>query len=201
MLRIGLTDGLAQPRLSRLLARCREEEPRTGIWIIEMTHDQMVKAIDHEQIDVGMTIHPGQNQGIAKEAVWVDRPVIAVPRNHPLLSHEKISPREILQQTLILCHPEFCAGGYDVVRHWFGAGWRPWIGVYAADHESMLMFVAAGYGIGVGLKSQLALYRHPDVILRPVTDDVPGIEVFLATPDRPLSTLSDELKRFIERAR
>ncbi|MDM3063963.1 LysR family transcriptional regulator [Citrobacter sp. CK180] len=40
-LRIGLADSLAQPRLTRLLARCREEEPRTEIRIDEMTVNEM----------------------------------------------------------------------------------------------------------------------------------------------------------------
>jgi hypothetical protein len=59
----------------------------------------------------------------------------------------------------------------------------------------MLMLTAAGYGIGVGLKSQIALYRHPDVVVRHIAD-VPAMETFLVLPDRPLS---DELSRFVAR--
>lgn len=44
-LRIGLADNLAQPRLTRLLACCREEEPLTEIKIVEMTVSEMVKAL------------------------------------------------------------------------------------------------------------------------------------------------------------
>jgi DNA-binding transcriptional LysR family regulator len=62
----------------------------------------------------------------------------------------------------------------------------------------MMMLVAAGYGIGVGLESQIARYNHPEVIVRPVTDDVPNTATFIVTPDRPSS---DELSRFINRAR
>lgn len=51
-LRIALTDGLAQPRLTQLLARCREEEPLTEVRIVEMTVKEMVNALGHDQIDV-----------------------------------------------------------------------------------------------------------------------------------------------------
>jgi DNA-binding transcriptional LysR family regulator len=67
-LRIGLADSLAQPRLTRLLARCREEEPLTGIQIIEMTVGEMAKALDHDQIDAGFTIHTGLHGLVKKTA-------------------------------------------------------------------------------------------------------------------------------------
>jgi DNA-binding transcriptional LysR family regulator len=204
VLRVGLADGLAQPRLSRLLARCREEEPLTGIWIVEMTVAEMLKALDHDQIDAGITIHAGLDKSLVREeTLWTDRPVVAIPRNHPLLAHAKIPLREIIRQPLILYHPESCTGGYDVIRRWFGetGRWSPVIAAQASGQESMLMFVAAGYGIGVGLRSQLALYNHPEVVVRPVADDVPSTSVFIVTPDRPDRPLSNELNRFIDRAR
>jgi DNA-binding transcriptional LysR family regulator len=199
MLRIGLADGLAQPRLIRLLARCREEEPLTEIRIIEMTVGEMTQALDHHQIDAGFTIHTGLH-GLVKEAVWTDRPVIAVPRNYALLSLDKVSLQEIVRQPLILCHPRSCSGGYDVVCRWFDHSGlpEPMIAEYVAGQETMLMLVAAGYGIGIGLKSQIGLHRHPDVILRPITDNVPDTVTFLVALNSPLT---DELGRFIDRAR
>ncbi|MDH0425346.1 LysR family transcriptional regulator [Stutzerimonas stutzeri] len=198
-LRIGLADSLAQPRLTRLLARCREEEPLTEVKIVEMTVREMVTALGHDQIDAGFTVHTELNDGFVKEVVWTDRPAIAIPRNHPLLSLEKIPLEEVARHSLILCHPERCSGGYDVIRSWFCQCTLPLptITEYVSGHESMMMLVAAGYGIGVGLASQVTLYNHPDVIIRPVTDDVPSTATFLTMLDRPRSA---ELNRFIARA-
>ncbi len=61
----------------------------------------------------------------------------------------------------------------------------------------MIMLVAAGYGIGIGLESQIALYSHPDVIIRPVADEVPNTATFIVVPEKPASK---ELERFIKRA-
>lgn len=198
-LRIGLTDGLAQPRLTRLLARCREEEPLTEVKIVEMTVAEMVKALRHDQIDAGFTVHTELSNGFVKEVVWTDRPAIAIPRNHPLLALEKIPLQEVARHALILCHPELCSGGYDVIRRWFCEYTLPFPAVaeYVSGHEPMMMLVAAGYGIGVGLASQITLYSHPDVIIRPVTDDVPSAATFITMLDQPPS---EELSRFIARA-
>jgi hypothetical protein len=57
----------------------------------------------------------------------------------------------------------------------------------------MLMLAAAG----VGLESQMARYRHPGVIVRPVAD-APATETFLVTPERPSS---EALSRFLARVR
>lgn len=68
------------------------------------------------------------------------------------------------------------------------------IGEYVSGHESMMMLAAAGYGIGVGLESQITLYSHPGVIVRPVADDAPTLATFMVIPNKPLS---DELIHFI----
>ncbi|MFO6391944.1 LysR family transcriptional regulator, partial [Pseudomonas aeruginosa] len=69
---------------------------------------------------------------------------------------------------------------------------------YVSGHEPMVMLVAAGYGIGIGLASQITLYNHPDVIIRPVTDDVPSTATFITLLDQPRP---EALSRFIDRAR
>jgi DNA-binding transcriptional LysR family regulator len=198
-LRIGLTDGLAQSHLATLLARCREEEPLTEIRISEMTISEMIKALNHDQIDAGFTLTSDFHIGLIKNIVWTDRPVIAVPKNHPLLSLEKIPLQEISRQGLIHYDPEAWAGWHSVLHRWFYEATLPppIASEYVSSHESMMMLVAAGYGIGIGLESQLTLYSHPSVIIRPVAEDVSSAATFLVTFDK---TSSEELSRFIARA-
>jgi DNA-binding transcriptional LysR family regulator len=196
-LRIGLADRLAQPQIIRLLARCREEDPLTQIRIVEMTVREMVKALNDDQIDAGFTMHPEPGGELRKEVVWRDRFAVALPKNHPLLSLPKIPLREISQHPLLLFHPESCPGGHDLIRRWFFTHSSfPRIAEYVSGHEPMMMLAAAGYGIGVGLESQITLYRHPDVIVRPIADDVPAMATYMVIPDRPPS---DELSHFVTR--
>lgn len=198
-LRIGLTDRLAQPQLARLLALCREEEPLTTIRITEMTVNEMVDALNHGQIDAGFTVHATPGDGLHTQRVWLDNPVIAIPKHHPLLALDTVPLNEAAQYPLILYHPELCSGGHDVVHRWFqDAALQPPSNTdYVSGHEAMMMLVAAGYGIGIGLESQITLYSHPVVIIRPTTDNITNAATFIAIPDKPPS---DELIRFITRA-
>ena len=162
-LRVGLADSLAQPYLTTLLARCREAEPRTEVRITEMTVSEMLQALSHDLIDVGITVDNSCYEGFVRQALWTDRPVIAIPTRHPLLAHETVTLNDVLRYPLVFCHPERCAGGYNVIRHWFSDPSLPaaTVAEYVTGHEPMIMLVAAGYGIGIGLQSQTALYHHP----------------------------------------
>lgn len=86
-LRIALSDSLAQPRMTELLAKCREEEPLTDIRVLEMTVGEMICALKFDQIDAGFTVHAGyQTENHITDVVWSDRLVFAVPARHPLLA-------------------------------------------------------------------------------------------------------------------
>lgn len=199
-LRIGIADRLAQPNLTQLFAMCREEEPATGIGIVEMTAGDLLTALDHDLIDAGVTVDSDVVSGFIKVPVWSERPVAAIPRHHPLLSLERVSLADVLRYPLVLCHPEQCAGGYKLfVKSLYGSGLPPpIITEYVSGHESMLLLVGAGYGIGFGLETQASTYNYPNIIIRPVTEELATVRTFIVT-NKARSCL--ELQRFIERAK
>lgn len=198
-LRIGLADGLAQPRLIRLLVRFREEEPTIDVGIQQMTVSEMFTALTDERIDAGFTVDGEDVEGFRKEAIWTERPVLAIPTHHPLLTLAEIPLHEVLRHPLLLCHPEQWAGGSRIIGQWLGKypDRPPTVTEYVAGHEMMMMLAAAGYGVGIGLETQCALYNQPDVIIRPLTSDVPGVTTFVVTG----GPISPELERFIERGK
>lgn len=198
-LHIGLADSLAQPQLTKLLAQSREDEPATEIKIMEMTVAQMNPAIRHGEIDAGFTVDGEVSEGLGKSPIWRERAMVAIPTRHPLLALDKIQLTEILRYPLVMCHPEQCSGGHKVIQQWLNEQRlsSPIIADYISGHEPMLMLVAAGYGIGIGLESQLAFYRHPNIVIRAMTDEVPPITTYIVTPITPPSSA---LERFISRA-
>lgn len=199
-LRIALTDGLAQPRMKELLALCRAEEPLTEVRILEMTVSEMIQALRSEQIDAGFTVHGGfRLESLIVEPMWTDRVVLVVPLHHPLVSREKVPLSEAVQHPMIICHPERCEGGFDVTSRLFRSAGLPdpLVAAYVSGREPTIMFVAAGYGIGLALESQAALYSQSDIVIRQIQDEVEDVATFLVRPDRT----SPELERFILRAK
>jgi DNA-binding transcriptional LysR family regulator len=201
LIRVGLSDGLASPRFGQLLALSRAEAPGIEIPIQVMVLPELYRALQGDRLDIGFTIDPRDYlDSVIKVGVWCEQLAVALPIRHPLLAYSKVPFKEALRYPLITFHPEYCAEGYHMVRHMLGKMMRgrvPDIVEYhAIGHGQMLMLVAAGYGVAFGLESQLSLYRHPDVFVRPI-DDAVDITTFAVLPK---GDISQKLEQFVQRA-
>lgn len=164
-----------------------------------MTVSEIILAITRNEIDAGFTMDGESVDNLCKTFAWKDPAVIAIPTRHPLLALDKIPLCEALRYPLILGHPEQCAGGYKVIKQWLNDKQLspPIVAEYVSSHEPMMMLVAAGYGIGIGLQSQLALYNYPDVVVRSILDSNAFASTFIVTPS---AHSSPSLERFMKRA-
>ncbi len=69
-LRIALSDGIAQARLTALLALCREEEPDIEIRLFEMPLSQQLKGLKNDLYDAGFTLFDGLKADVVAQPVW-----------------------------------------------------------------------------------------------------------------------------------
>lgn len=192
-LRIALSDGNAQLRLAALLAQCREEE----IQLFEMPFSQQVKGLRSDLYDAGFTQSAEVGEGIIAEPVWSDPLVIAVPARHPLLLHKRIPLDEVLRYPLVLSHPGACEGFcQQIERLLCTVDAQPVVAARVTTLDLMLILVAAGYGLGFASASQITVYRHPKVVVRPLAGRTLVLTTYLLHPDvEP----SGQLSRFIDR--
>ncbi len=201
-LRVAISDALAQPRMTELFALCRDEEPEVEIRVFEMPVAQLLKALQQDEIDAGFTLFHEPGEGYATEPLWHDDVAIAMPARHPLFGRKRVNVADALQYPLILCHPEVCQGGYAYVEAMLAKvseeHGQPVIAEHVSGHESMLMMVAAGYGVGFAIDSQIAQFQRPDVAVRQMETGLPPVTTYLL---RGAAMPSDPLAKFIERAR
>ena len=196
-LRIALSDGIAQARLSALLAQCREDEPEVEIRLSETPLSQQIKGLNSDLYDAGFAQSDDVGEGILAEAIWSEPLVIAVPARHPLLVHRRIPLDEVLRYPLVLCHPETCEGFWQQVKRVLRTvDAEPTIADRVPTLDLMMTLVAAGYGLGFAGESQIAACCNPDVIARPLAGRSPMLTTYLLRPDiEP----SEQLSRFIDR--
>lgn len=196
-LRIALSDGCAQLRLAALLAQCREEEPEVEIQLFEMPFSQQVKGLRSDLYDAGFAQSAEVGEGIIAEPIWSDPLVIAVPARHPLLVHKRIPLDEALRYPLVLCHPEACEGFFQQIERLLcTVDAQPVVADRVTTLDLMLTLVAAGYGLGFASASQIAVCRHPEVVVRPLAGRTLVLTTYLLHPDvEP----SGQLSRFIDR--
>ena len=109
-LRIAVSDGAIDPRLSALLARCREEEPEIEIRLSEVPLADQLRGLRSGDFSIGFAHTAEVGDDIVTEPLWHDPLVVAVPARHPLLSHKAVPLHQLAIYPLVLCDPQACEG-------------------------------------------------------------------------------------------
>ena len=199
-LRIAVSDGAIDPRLSALLARCREEEPEIEIRLSEVPLAEQLRGLRSGDFSIGFAHTAEVGDGIVTEPLWHDPLVVAVPARHPLLSHKAVPLHQLAIYPLVLCDPQVCEGYYrELARLLRPLERPPDVAEHVSSLDMMLTLVGAGYGVGFITETRIAASLRPDVVIRPLAMDSAVITTYLLRPageDSPVS-----VERFIARLR
>ena len=196
-LRLALSDGITPPRLTALLAQCREEEPQVDIRLFEVPLGQQLRGLHDDLYDVGFAQSAEVGDGIVAEPAWSDPLVVAVPARHPLLAYQRIPLDEVLRHPLVACDPQSCEGHCHQIRRILrGADREPLVVEQVSSHDLMLTLVAAGYALALVGASHLAASRREEVVARPLAGRSQVLTTWLLRRD---AEPSETLRRFIGR--
>jgi DNA-binding transcriptional LysR family regulator len=196
-LRLALSDGITRPRLTALLAQCREEEPQVDIRLFEVPLGQQLRGLHEDLYDLGFAQSPEVGDGIVAMPAWSDPLVVAVPARHPLLAYQRIPLDEVLRHPLVACDPQSCEGHCHQIRRILrGADREPLVVEQVSSHDLMLTLVAAGYALSLVGASHLAASRREEVVARPLAGRSQVLTTWLLRRD---AEPSETLRRFIGR--
>ncbi|MAT51571.1 MAG: LysR family transcriptional regulator [Porticoccaceae bacterium] len=196
-LRLALSDGITPPRLTALLAQCREEEPQVDIRLFEVPLGQQIRGLHDDLYDVGFAQSAEVGDGIVAEPAWSDPLVVAVPARHPLLAYQRIPLDEVLRHPLVACDPLSFEGHCHQIRRILRSADRePLVVEQVSSHDLMLTLVAAGYALALVGASHLAASRREEVVARPLAGRSQVLTTWLLRRD---SEPSETLRRFIGR--
>lgn len=199
-LRIAISDGTVDQRLSAFLAHCREEEPEIEIRLAEVPLSEQLRGLRSGDFTIGFAHTAEVGEEIITEPIWHDPLILAVPARHPLLAHKEVPLPELVSYPLVLCDPQVCEGYCrELTRLLRPLEREPNVVEHASSLDMMLTLVGAGYGLGFTTAARLALSQRADVIARPLAVDSAVITTYLLRPRS--DTLCPALERFIIRLR
>ncbi|MFT3760955.1 LysR family transcriptional regulator [Thauera sp.] len=199
-LRIAVSDGTVDQRLSAFLAHCREEEPEIEIRLAEVPLSEQLRGLRSGDFTIGFAHTAEVGEEIIAEPIWHDPLILAVPARHPLLAHKEVPLSELASYPLVLCDPHVCEGYCrELTRLLRPLEREPNVVEHASSLDMMLTLVGAGYGLGFTTAARLAVSQRADVIARPLAADSAVITTYLlrARSDAPCPAL----ERFITRLR
>lgn len=200
-LRIAVSDGALDTRLSGILARCRAEEPEIEIRLSEVPLAEQLRGLRSGDFMIGFAHSRDVADDLVAEALWQEPLVIAVPARHALLVHKEVPLHELGGHPLVLCDPHACEGYCNELTRLLGPlpEHQKNVAVLATSLDMMLTLVGAGYGVGFMAASKIPASQRPDVVIRPLATESAVITTYLLRPSS--DALPDSLERFIARLR
>lgn len=169
VLRVVVTDGLAQPKLMKLLGQCRVSKPGLAVRLHEMTTEQLQESLLNQEIDLGLSLCGEIETGLCSQPVWRDKVSLALPIDHALSRQESISLEQAAAHPLIGYDEKLCPEGYRAIELILDTQALPiQLAIVASGHEEMLLRVGAGYGIGFALSSHPEQFLPPGIVTRPL---------------------------------
>lgn len=199
-LRIAISDGAFDQRLSAFLAHCREKEPEIEIRLAEVPLAEQLRGLRSGVFTAGFAYTAEIDADIVAEPLWHDSLVIAVPARHELLVHREVPLHELGNHPLVLCDPQVCEGYCrELARILRPLEREPNVVEHVSSMDMMLTLVGAGFGLGFTTQTKSAFYQRPDVVIRPLASDSAVITTYLLR--RGEGNLSPLLERFIIRLR
>lgn len=157
----------------RALAAVRGEHPDLSVQFTEAEPPESVAALRNGEIDLavafsydGSEIARGEDlDGFAVHPLVEEEVRVALPREHPLASHEIVSMTDLTEEDWIAGCAR-CRGHLLQIAH--DAGFAPKVAFETEDYVAVQGFVAAGLGVALIPDLIRAATSNPDVVIRPL---------------------------------
>ncbi len=195
-LRIGIADGIAQPKLASCFASWRELAPETPLQLSEMRAAELLVALQREEVDAGFSFGVTDDDSIGQERAWSYPLRALVPAGHELASFSALSLADVVTFPMIACHPDYEPGmrqQTNAILQKHTAS--PTIAGETSSLTGFFTRVGAGQGIGLVDSGHLETLLRADVMAVPLAEDEHIVTYVLHKQQR--LGLPEALQRFL----
>lgn len=175
MLRVGAIDAASSSFLPGVIAMFRQQHPGVDFRFVEAMTAPLMQMLEAGKLDLVLSrpprkIHvsvsaPGGTD-CAFEILRVERPIVVLPRDHPLASASEISMRDLVDQPFVVPSRRIRPYAHDLVMAYFASvGAVPRVAIEATEKPAIISTVAAGLGLALA-PDWLARFSYPGVVMR-----------------------------------
>lgn len=199
-LRIGVADGIAQPKLSQCLVSWRGVAPEIELELTEMRASELAEALQREELDAGFSFGVPDDDAIAQQPAWSFAAMALLPHGHELASRSELNLADLLAFPLL----SYDAGRQPGLLQQMRAILQrhtasPTIAGKACTQNGYVTRIAAGMGVGLGDAGHVATLCRSDVVAVPLREDE-RITTFVLHKHQRFG-LPDALQRFVAHAK
>lgn len=199
-LRIGVADGIAQPKLSQCLVSWRKVAPEIPLELTEMRALELAEALQREELDAGLSFGVPDDDAIARQPAWSYPAMALLPLGHELASRPDLTLAELLAFPLLSCHADRLPGLLEQIRTIVQRHTTtPTFAGEACTLSGYFTRIAADMGVGVADAGHVATLCRSDVVAVPLREDE-RITTFVLHKHQRFG-LADALQRFVAHAK
>lgn len=163
---IGSGELAATSELLKLASHFKKYYPKVQISVVTGTADQTREMIENGLIDFGLFLKPIHLKNV-NIALWpgVERFCAVLPKDHPLVLQDTISPQDLAKEPLILPYRKEPG---DMVEKWLNTSKEHLnISGYSSLSTNGSLMALQGLGVLLSLEGAPAHF-HPDLVIRPL---------------------------------
>lgn len=122
--------------------------PGVEVVVHEDTTEQLARAVLAKEIDVALVSLPVERAGLVAEEFFDEDLLVALPTAHPLAGKRRLVLDDLANEAFILMKEGHCLAG-QALQFCRLNGFAPRVSFRSAQIETVLAFVAAGWGISM----------------------------------------------------
>ncbi|WP_159501207.1 LysR family transcriptional regulator [Microbacterium sp. 18062] len=167
--------------LPQIMLDLAQQHPGIEPHIRDYAADEIVRSLSSRAIDIALTYDLGLGDGIRKERLATAPLYVALAEDDPLALRGRLSLAELATEPMVLLDMPISRDYFTDV--FTSRGLTPTIRYRFASFEAVRAMVARGHGYSL-LHQRPAVGRTYDggrITAVPLTDDVPGLDIVLAS--------------------
>lgn len=198
--RIGIADGIAQPRLAECFTTWQSKFPEVPVELSEMRSRELSGALGREDMDVGFSFGIPKTNTISQEIAWSYPCMALLPLGHDLGRSKVVELRDLASFPLIGCDAEHLPGLRQQIDALLAAvGCMPNIVGEIGSYQGYVTRVAAGHGVAIASAGHVETMRRDDLLALPIAGS-PLIHTYVLHKHRRFG-LSSAIERFLTHAK
>lgn len=200
-LRIGVADGLCQPKLATCISDWIRQVPHTPLELHDMFASEMADALRREELDVGFSFGVPDEDAIVQEPAWTYPLMAVIPVSHELATRQSLTLNEVVAFPMIAYSHKYRPGVRRQIDIFInGCPIEPVIAGEAGSLAGYLTHVAAGLGVGLADTGHMQTMRREDIVSIPLAGAALAITTYVLYK-RQRADLSTSVQHFLTHAK
>lgn len=192
---LGVLPTIAPYFLPGRLKAFTAKYPGIDVQVHEDTTAQLAKAVLAKEIDLALVSVPVEHAGVSELALFEEPLLVALPAGHGLARKRRLAPADLENEAFILMKEGHCLAG-QALQFCRLSGFGPRVSFRSAQIETVLAFVAAGWGVSIVPEMARRSMARAGIRYRQLAGMTRGIGV-LHRSSRPLSGAAKALVEYL----